>query len=293
MTRRRPPILKEGRWVFALKDLRYSSVFPLLFSHPKLAYGLLTLRPFWAAPICLTLLVALLGGILLTMSTLPEYGRDIRQGTQFVLDTVGSTALRNGQVSWEEDKNAALPASTSLPHLHLDLTERWTDFAPSRKHPQNQGIVLCKDGVGYWERNADGQITLLNLVLPAQKFAQIQDDSMQLTRTRQGSACRGIFLVLFGSLSAMNFFLLLKMMASTTFVMTIVWLFLGHVRSIRAYGRFLLLSLNMALPPFLVSLFWSLCGIPGGMETLFTFAFFLYIIYAFVEARNGQFISAR
>lgn len=274
-------------WLFQASDLRYFYVFRMLFSHPKLASGLLSIRSFWWQTLLMALFLCLAGAFLLTLNKVPEYGKDILKGTKFVQNTVHSVEFTPGNIRWEEKFDEALPASTSLEHCQLDIVESWSDFQPPKNPTRHNGIVLCHDGIGYWDRDTDGTLDVCQLILPGNRIPNISEKII-LNEANLPKNIRFIFMVLFGALFASYLMMLLESLCLTVFVVSVAWLFIGRFKTLRAFPRFLILSFNFVFPPFLTALVWQISGIPGGFDNLFCITFLLYLLYSALEGRNGM-----
>lgn len=282
----------RGQWVFSLGALRYSHVFRLLFSHPKLACALLAMRPFWGKTILTAFALCIAGGIFLTINTVPEYGTDIHQGTQFILEKLGTVKFADGTVNWSEEKATELPAMTNLPHLRMDIVNSWSEFTPPAKTSRRQGVVLCHEGIGFWISTASGELLANELIIPAAKFRGIPDEALILSKEKQTNFCKLAFWTLMAALFFAQALTLLKSLFLTGLVLSLAWLVIGRIRPLKAYWHFLSIAINLCLPPFLVAIFWMLMDIPGDFESLFTLLFFIYLIYAVMEGRRGQLLPA-
>ncbi|GEM_PF-4050582 len=287
----RHPETTATEWIFQAKDLRYPHVFGLLFAHPKLACALLTMRSFWWQTLLMGAVICLVGGGLLTMNDVPEYGKDIYAGSSFVLKTLNSVELSGGRVRWGDDYNALLPATTTLGHCQLDIVENWKDFQPARNSALRTGLVLCHDGLGLWSMGKDGSVNVRSLVLPA-KLIPRGEEPLSLNEHNHLRFCRFVFFVILGSFLMANGLMLLESLCTTAFILCIVWMFIGRIRQFRAIPHFLMLGFNLAYPPFLTALVWALAGIPGGFENIFCITFILYLAYGAIEGRNGILRSA-
>lgn len=280
----------NGQWIFSLNALRYSHTFRLLFSHPKLACALLAMRPFWGKTLLTAVALCIAGSILMTINTVPEYGIDIRQGAQFALDKLGTVKFADGTVSWSEEKKTELPAMTNLPHIRMDIVKSWSDFTPPTKSSRPQGIVLCHEGIGFWLSTSSGALLAHELIIPAAKFRNIPEDALILSKDKQSNFCKLAFWTLMAALFFAQALTLLKSLFLTGLVLSFAWLVIGRIRPLKAFWRFLSIAINLCLPPFIVAIFWTLMDIPGDFESLFTLLFFIYLIYAVIEGRRGQFL---
>ncbi|MCQ2396385.1 MAG: DUF1189 family protein [Lentisphaeria bacterium] len=281
---------KQGQWIFSLNALRYSHVFRLLFSHPKLACALLAMRPFWGKTLLTALALCIVGSIFLTINAVPEYGADIRQGTQFVLDKLGTVKFADGAVNWTETNESTYTSSTNLPHLRLDIVKSWSEFTPPANSTRHQGLVLCKEGIGFWMSASTGELLANELMIPAAKFRTLPEDTLVLSKEKQSNFCKIAFWTLMAALFFAQTLTLLKSLFLTGIVLSLAWLVVGRIRPLKAYWRFLSIAFNLCFPPFLVALFWLLMDMPSDFETLFTLLFFIYLIYAVIEGRKGQFL---
>lgn len=286
----KPKIVRE-EWLFQIQDIQYLHILRMLFTHPKLAYALLGARRPWLGAFLTFLLFFIGGALLLTLDEAPSYGTDIRQATQFVLDTVGDTTFTPEQIDWSTDSAAAVQASTALPHAHLDIVEHWDSFQPrpaggTSKH----GIVLCREGIGYWQSFDDTKGAVRELILPAQRLALLGKSMPGLSTGTQAQVCRVAFTLLCGALYGMNLLELLQTVLLPAILMTFVWIVGRRAWHLSAFPHYLMLSMSSLLPPALIALFWKFFGVPGEYSTHFFLLFVIYFIYAFFEGKDGKLI---
>lgn len=250
------------------------------------------MRPFWWKTVLTAIAFSLLGGIILAMNSIPEYGADIRQGTQFALDTVETVKLVDGRFVWPSKYDQALPATANLPHLRMDIVNNWAEFAPPVSSTRRQGVVLCQEGIGFWLKNENGETMVKELVMPVAKFKSLPEDALVLSQERHSEFCRLSFWTLMMSLVFAQTVSMMKTFFPTGLVLAFAWLIIGRIRPLKAFWRFLAIAFNLCLPPFLVSLLWVFFGVGADFDSIFTLLFFVYLIYAIIEGRRGQLLPA-
>ena len=282
-----------------LSELRYRQMLHFLFWHPKLALGILGVRSFLLPTILTVLFLCVFGGCGMAMSTVPEYGADIREATTFLLEKVGPVVYRNARFHWEDPLDG-LPVTGELRHLRIDIVPR-RDYHPDKPR-QNTGIVVAHDGFRYWTR-IDGEDEDAGETyyqdLPADTFRYLdqiqppQGAPLTLDQKSQAKICKLIILFLFLSsfIAWSSAFGLIVVLAALG--ITIASILFRRGGPVGGLANRLSIGLNVCLPPLCCTIVYCLAEWKTSLPTLFGVMCVIYLFYIYFQGRNGVFLESR
>ena len=143
---------------FRGSDISYRTLLFNIFMHPKLAMALFAVvNRYWLLTMCTLLLLCMVGGCGIAMSRVPDYAADIRQTTDFLLETVGTITLKDGRLEWAPVSEGVLPATKRMPHLRVDVMEQRNSFTArelANSGNDRSGLIVAHDGIRFWRRTA-------------------------------------------------------------------------------------------------------------------------------------------
>ena len=279
--------------------LKYRQMLHFLFWHPKLALGILGARSFLLPTILTVLFLCLFGGCGMAMSTVPEYGADIREVTDFLLEKVGPVSYRASRFQWTEPLDG-LPVSGELRHLRIDIAPQ-RDYRPESAQ-MTRGLIIAHDGLRYWTRldeNDDDAGETYIQDLPAETFRFLEhmpkspDAPVDLTRKNQAKVCKLIILFLFFSsfVAWASSFGRLVLLAALG--ITIASILFRQGRPIGGLSNRLSIALNIYIPPLCCTMVYSLAEWKVSLPTLFGVMCIIYLFYIYFQGRNGVFLESR
>ena len=300
---------------FRGSQVSYRTLLFNIFMHPKLAMALFAIvNRFWLLTLCTILLLCMVGSCGIAMSRVPNYASDIRQTTDFLLDTVGTITLRNGHLDWEPTAPGVLPATKRCPHLRVDLVEKRDDFSVNELANDGNnrvGLVIARDGIRFWRqlsndpRQAGDPIP--QATIPPQLLQNLPDGALldpvaespdntaptaerrpfQLSRQTQSQICKLVFLSLFISCAVEQTIELCIAILTSALIISVTVAFIIRIRQLRSFFALLLFALNATLPAALAAIIYLIAELGSDFQTLFVIMLAIYTLYALIEGRNG------
>lgn len=279
----------QAHWVFHPGRVTYPQLLLLFFTHPKLAIWLTVmgkygLRKFWIGTLLALFLLVAAGAFLFTANALPDYARDVRQGADFLLETVGDVVWNGKTIQWDLERTPE-PVSRQLPHANLTLAPDWRQYQPPATTAGGAyGLVMAPQGIGLWYATGD-EAPRKTMLLPAERFQS--QNPLTLTHETRNDFCAMAILGLSGGLFLFFAMDLARLVLTVVVALTVAWFFLGRSDGMQVLPRFLLRALNFALPPLLATILWTCAGIPGDTSVHYTILCLVYILYCVIEGRSG------
>lgn len=295
-------------------QVNYRTLLYNIFMHPKLAMALFAVtNRYWLMTFCTLLLLCMMGGCGIAMSRVPNYATDIRQATDFLLNTVGTITIQNGKLDWPPAEEGTLPATTRLPHLRVDIVETRDDFRLQDIDGKDQaGLVVARDGIHFWhkldpdeqaESAGDSSIPeqtfppaiLQNLPNPSGDEADVPKTTgdnhfFTFSRQNQSQVCKMIFLALFFANAIENSITTISAILFCAVLITLTIAFLIRIRRLRSFFALLLFALNATIPAALAAIIYLIAEIGSDFQSVFTIMLGIYLVYSLIEGRNGTII---
>lgn len=300
---------------FRGSQVSYRTLLFNIFMHPKLAMALFSIvNRYWLLTLCTILLLCMVGSCGIAMSRVPNYAPDIRQTTDFLLDTVGTITIQSGHLEWETPAAGVLPATKRLPHLRVDLMEQRDDFTVSELANDGEdraGLIVAHDGIRFWRRLAGhtrlDRPPIPEATIPPQVLQSLPDASLledakestratdirrpfQLSRQTQSQVCKLVFLSLFISCIVEQTVELGIAILTSALLIAITIAFVIRIRQLRSFFALLLFALNATIPASVAAVIYLIAELGSDFQTLFVFMLAIYTIYALVEGRSGTLI---
>ena len=298
---------------FRGSQVSYRTLLFNVFMHPKLAMALFAVvNRYWLLTMCTLLMLCMVGGCGIAMSRVPDYAADIRQTTDFLLETVGTITLKDGRLEWAPVPEGVLPATKRMPHLRVDIMEQRNSFTArelSNDGNDRSGLIVAHDGIRFWRRaTSDARLdrapipeaTITPQVLQNLPAASLEEPDasasaadrkpFRLSRQTQSQICKLVFLSLFISCSVEQFIEVVIAILSSAVIVTLTVAFVIRVWQLRSFFALLLFALNAAIPPAIAALIYRIAELGSDFQTLFAIMLAIYTIYALIEGRNGTVI---
>ena len=300
---------------FRGSQVSYRTLLFNVFMHPKLAMALFAIvNRYWLLTFCTILLLCMVGSCGIAMSRVPDYASDIRQTTDFLLDTVGTITIRNGHLDWAPTAPGVLPATKRCPHLRVDLVEKRDDFSVkelANDGNNRAGLIIAHDGIRFWRQlsNAPGLASdpIPQATIPPQLLQNLPDGALldpsaespdntaptaerrpfQLSRQTQSQICKLVFLSLFISCVVEQAIELGIAILTSALIISITVAFIIRVRQLRSFFAILLFALNATIPASLAAVIYLIAELGSDFQTLFVIMLAIYTFYALIEGRNG------
>lgn len=302
--------LPDGKtYAFDLTQLRYRQILELLVWHPKLAIIFLIARKFWLRTALTAMLLCCFGGCAITMGTVPKYGGDIYQATEFIVDTLGEVEIKENRITWDDGLNQSLPAMRELPHGRIDimtgLEELKTVGIPEGELNHANGVVLAQDGICYWQRLSEDYGSykagdIFPMTIPAESFNLLVKYShrnndprfCRLNESSKGEFIRQIFafMMVFNS---MNYFKeLFFMMVVSALIMSVSVAIVFRSLRLTTFLRSMIVALNLSLLPMVATVIFKLAtGATYSLDGLYLVMFGVYVIYIIIDGRRGELVD--
>lgn len=273
--------------------------------HPKLAVALFAVvNRYWLLTFCTILLLCMIGGCGIAMSRVPDYATDIRQTTDFLLDTVGTITLRDGHLDWAPTAEGVLPATKRCPHLRVDLMEQRNDLALSdltKYSEDHAGLIVARDGIRFWRRLVSdvNHSPIPEATIPPQVLQNLPDTTsldkaerspFQLSRQTQSQICKLVFLSLFISCTVEQTVELGIAILSSALIIALTIAFIIRIRQFRSFFALLLFALNATIPATIATIIYLIAELGNDFQTLFAIMLGIYTIYGLIEGRNGTIV---
>ncbi|MBQ4479199.1 MAG: hypothetical protein IJJ33_18095 [Victivallales bacterium] len=300
--------------VFAFNGdhVNYRTLLFNIFMHPKLAMALFAVvNRYWLMTLCTILLLCMVGGCGIAMSHIPNYATDIRQTTDFLLNTVGPITIQQGKLNWEPTAEGTLPATAHLPHLRVDIVETRSDFN-AHETGDDVGLVVAHDGLHFWRKLDSGNLSSSNdgstipeaTIPPAmlQNFPPLSgsgadaetptgdDHFFVFSRHNQSQVCKLVFLSLFFASAIESSIDTISSILISALLLTLTIAFIIRIRHLRSFFALLLFALNATIPAALAAIIYLVAELGSDFQSVFTIMLGIYMIYSLIEGRNGTII---
>ncbi len=291
---------KEGFVVvkFDLDQLKHRQLLSFVVLNPKLAIAILMRRRYWLPTVLTTLALLITGSFLGAMFATPEYGKDMRQVTSYIVHTVGPVKLQNGTLNWQLPAQTKLPVTAQFQHTRLDIAESVDEvMARIQAGKADNGVVVTPKAIRVWKRySADAPVQAADLGPEhLQKFEESfkrYGQELVLTEDNQSDFCRLSFIAVFVYQAMSYFHEFLTTYVMSVWILTMAFLFLIRMGPAgKLISSAAAVACNITLPPLFVAMLYKLVGIDIAFSTVFLAAFVLYAIYGFLEGRNGHLAS--
>ncbi|MBP5300492.1 MAG: hypothetical protein J6Y80_03710 [Victivallales bacterium] len=307
------PDLPGQVYTWTDNQVTYRTLLFNIFFHPKLAMALFAaVNRFWIPTLCSLLMLCMLGGCGIAMSRVPDYAADIRQTTDFLLQTVGPITAHNGLLDWAPHPEGLLPATHRGPHLRVDIVENRADFdARSLTDGERAGLVVAHDGLRFWRRLPAGtSSTIPEATIPPRLLQTIPDVQQleeqakarqenlpaarrpfTLDERTQPQVCKLVFLSLFFAVLIEQFIEIGTALLSSVLVMAVTIAFCFRIRKVSSFFALLLFTLNAIIPPAIAAVIYLIAELGRDFHSMLVIMTSIYVVYALFEGRNGKIIQ--
>ena len=299
---------------FTGSQVNYRTLLYNVFMHPKLAMALFALvNRYWLLTLSTLLLLCMVGGCGIAMSRVPNFATDIRQTTDFLLDTVGPITIQDGKLEWDTPAEGTLPATARFPHLRVDIVETRADFqAYFIQANDRAGLVVAHDGIRFWRnlRQEDQTFSTNDSSLPEATIppamlqnlpdlssdhdnatsAQITHRPFVLNRKTQSQVCKLVFLSMFVACTVEQAIEVITAILGCAFILAITISFILRIHRIRSFFALLLFALNAVIPAAVAAMVYLIAEIGSDFQTMFTIMLGVYLVYSLIEGRRGTVI---